>query len=51
MTNLALFTKDINDKNLIQKFLMKVGRKYPSMNFATEFEWDELNDILTEVQS
>jgi len=51
MTNLALFTKNINDRDLIQKFLMSVGRKYPLMNFATEFEWDELNDILNEVQS
>jgi hypothetical protein len=51
MTTLALFTKGISDKNLIQRFLMKVGRKYPSMNFATQFEWDELNDILNELQS
>jgi len=51
MTTLPLFTRNISDKNLIQKFLMSVGRKYPLMNFATEFEWDELNDILTEIQS
>lgn len=50
MTTLPLFTKNINDKNLIQKFLMKVGRKFPNMNFATEFDWDELNDILIEIQ-
>jgi len=49
MTTLPLFTKNINDKSLIQKFLMKVGRKFPNMNFATEFEWDELNDILIEL--
>ena len=50
MTTLPLFTQNITDKNLIQKFLMNVGRKYPNMNFATEFDWEELNDILNEVQ-
>lgn len=50
MTNLSLFTKDINDRDLIQKFLMLVGRKYPKSTLRTTFYWDELNDILTEIQ-
>lgn len=50
MTNLALFTKEINDRDLIQKFLMLVGRKYPKSTLMTSFYWDELNDILTEIQ-
>jgi len=49
MTNLALFTKEINDRNLIQKFLMSVGRKYPKSTLETPFYWDELNDILIEL--
>lgn len=50
MTNLALFTKKINDRDLIQKFLMSVGRKHPKCTLRTQFYCEELNDILTELQ-
>lgn len=50
MTNLALFTKEINDRDLIQKFLMSVGRKHPKCTLRTQFYCEELNDILTQLQ-
>ncbi len=50
MTNLALFTKEINDRELIQKFLMNVGRKHPKCTIRTQFYWDDQNDILVETQ-
>ncbi len=50
MTNLALFTRKIKDKKLIQKFLMNVGREHPKSTLRTQFYWDELNDILNETQ-
>lgn len=50
MTNLALFTKEINDRDLIQKFLMSFGREHPKCTLRTQFYWEELNDILTELQ-
>lgn len=51
MTNLALFTKEINDRDLIHKFLINVAIKYPECTLRTTFYWDDLNDILNETQN
>jgi len=51
MTNLILFTQSITDKELIRKFLMNVGQKYPKSTLRTQFYWDEMNDIFNETQS
>jgi len=51
MTNIATFTKSIESKETLRRFLTKVGELFPESTIRTPLYWDDLNEILNEVQN